>query len=150
VITECTGEFAVYVRLENCLAVCKALPVGAPDDTTGNSVYCRLRAARSAATELPFYCPAAGPGGNGVCGTNCEGLCQLADQLCDGPNQQFADAAACFRECLALSDLGGFTTSSTASQYMGPHVQCRLFHASNAALDPNAHCAHVGGSRPCQ
>jgi len=150
VMNECSGAFSVYARRENCLGVCKALPVGTPADTSGNSVYCRLQAARVAAAELPYYCPAAGPGGNGVCGANCESFCALADQLCSGSNRQFADMAACLTACQALPDLGGFTTSSTAGQYSGPHVQCRLFHVSNAALDPVAHCPHAGGAKPCQ
>lgn len=149
VIQNCTGAFAVYTSLASCLAVCAALPEGMPEDRNGNTVQCRLHAASVATDEVPHYCPVAGPGGNGVCGSNCESLCQLRDKLC--ANYETGDRAACLQDCAKLQDLGTYSTDVSAKQYGGPHVQCRLYHLSAAAADdPQLHCKHVDGATPCK
>jgi hypothetical protein len=150
VMANCTGVFAVYTTIETCLAVCPFLPEGAEGDATGNSAQCRWHQATLAPSEPSFYCPAAGPGGNGVCGTNCEGLCELASKLCTGPLDPWSDASACASDCASLPDLGSYSTDPSKEMYEGPTVECRLFHVSAAAVDDaNAHCPHVGGKSPC-
>jgi hypothetical protein len=149
VTQSCTGAFAVYTSFETCLAVCAAMPEGTPGDRVGNSVQCRLRAAQVAHDEVPHYCPIAGPGGNGVCGSNCESLCQLRDQIC--ADYATYDHAMCLVGCQKLKDLGSYSTDLDAAQYSGPHVQCRLYHVSAAAADDaEQHCLHVEGAAPCK
>lgn len=149
VTDSCTGAFAVYTSFDTCLAVCAAMPEGAPGDRNGNSVQCRLRAALVARDEVPHYCPIAGPGGNGVCGSNCESLCQLRDRLCT--DYETFDHATCLLRCDNLKDLGSYSTDLTAGQYGGAHVQCRLYHVSAAAGDDaEQHCQHVDGAPPCK
>lgn len=149
VTQNCRGAFAVYTSLDSCLHVCAALPEGMPGDRTGNSVQCRLHAAEVATDEVPHYCPIAGPGGNGVCGSNCESLCQLRDRLC--ASYKTGDTAACLQACAKLPDLGTYSTDLSAKQYGGPHVQCRLYHLSAAAADDaELHCTHVDGAMPCK
>lgn len=148
VMTSCSGAFAVYTSLESCMAVCAVLPAGEPGDRNVNSVQCRLHAALVAQDEVPHYCPIAGPGGNGECGSNCESLCQLRDGIC----APFAsgDDKTCLKSCENLSDLGTYSTDLGVGQYRGPHVQCRLYHLSAAAVaDPEQHCPHVDGAAPC-
>jgi hypothetical protein len=148
--TNCSGAFAVYGSLETCLAVCAALPAGEPGDQSGNTIHCRLRSAENAAAEPAYYCALAGPGGNGVCGTNCEGLCALTEAICVDDDAQWPSRAACLGECAELTDLGTYSIDSDAGMYAGDHVQCRLFHASASALaDPAIHCDHAGGTPPC-
>jgi hypothetical protein len=150
VIENCTGEHAVYASRDACLLLCAHMPPGEPGATSGHSVECRLHAAELAPVETPFYCPGAGPGGNGVCGDNCESLCQLVQQVCTGDNQGFPDESACLDDCAALTDLGTFATDPGANLVRGPHLQCRLYHLIGAALEPDRHCRHALGEAPCQ
>jgi hypothetical protein len=148
VTDNCIGAFTVYTSYSTCLAVCARLPEGTEGARTGNSVQCRLRAAQVAKEEVPHYCPIAGPGGNGVCGTNCESLCGLREGVCAGFSE--GDVASCRTECGKLQDLGNYSTDLDVGQYAGPHVQCRLYHLSAAAADdPEQHCLHVDGAAPC-
>jgi hypothetical protein len=150
VMENCADAFAVYVTIESCMAVCAQLPVGREGDTTGNSVHCRLHSAENAPNEPTFYCPIAGPGGQGVCGSNCEALCGLAENVCVGALDPWPNDAACATECAGVPDLGTYSTSSEQQMYKGDNVQCRLFHISAAAVDdPSVHCAHVAGMPPC-
>lgn len=147
--SNCTGSFAVYTSAAACLAVCAALPEGALGDGDVNTVHCRLRAAQAALDEVPHYCPIAGPGGGGVCGTNCASLCALKQAICADFSAQ--TATACRKECAALADLGSYSTALEHEHYMGAHVQCRLYHLSAAASDdPERHCPHADGAAPCQ
>jgi hypothetical protein len=149
-MASCTAAFAVYSTRDACLAVCAHLPAGEDGDQSGNSIQCRKRSAELAPTEPSFYCPAAGPGGNGICGNNCDGLCALATAVCTGASAQWPDLETCLNDCATLPDLGTYSTDSSFEMYEGPHVQCRLVHASSAATaDTDAHCKHVGGAPPC-
>ena len=149
VMASCTGTFAVYTSLDACLSVCAALPEGKPGDRNVDSVQCRLHAALIAADEVPHYCPIAGPGGNGECGSNCESLCGLRENIC--ATYKSGDLATCQQTCAKLSDLGTYSTDLNVGQYSGPHVQCRLYHVSAAAADdPEQHCLHVDGAAPCK
>ncbi len=150
VMAHCTMEMSVYTTKDACMAVCSHLPAGKEGDTTGNSIHCRLRSAELAEAETTFYCPAAGPGGNGTCGTNCEALCKLTHDVCDGGLAPWPDDGACESACGSLPDLGTYSTDDSKEMYEGGHVQCRLFHVSAAALaDAQVHCPHVGGAAPC-
>jgi hypothetical protein len=149
VMSSCTAAFAVYTSYETCLSVCAALPQGKQGDRSGNSVSCRLSAALLAKDEVPHYCPVAGPGGNGVCGSNCEALCELRAKVCGQYGS--GDVATCRSDCEQLQDLGNYSTALDVEQYGGPHVQCRLYHVSAAAAaDAEKHCPHAAGAAPCQ
>jgi hypothetical protein len=149
VMTNCTAAFAVYTSYQTCLSVCAALPEGKPGERSGNSVSCRLSAALIAKEEVPHYCPVAGPGGNGVCGSNCESLCELRAQVCSQYGS--GDRATCESDCEKVQDLGNYSTDLDVGQYRGAHVQCRLYHVSAAAAaEPEEHCPHASGAAPCQ
>ncbi|HKY34396.1 MAG TPA: hypothetical protein VJN18_00540 [Polyangiaceae bacterium] len=149
VTASCQGSFAVYTSYEACLSVCAVLPAGEPQDRNVNSVECRLHAASIASSEVPHYCPIAGPGGNGECGANCEAYCGLMGRVCF--DWVAIDQAKCLRDCPKLPDRGSFTTDVAGQDYTGNHVQCRLYHVS-AALSDDAeqHCLHAGGAAPCE
>jgi hypothetical protein len=150
VMSNCVDAFAVYKTADVCLHVCAALPAGSDGDEVGNSVACRKRSAELAPAEPGYYCPAAGPGGNGLCGTNCEGLCALEAAACTGENDAWGSAEACLADCAAVPDLGTYSVAADANMYSGNHVQCRLSHASSAAVaDADAHCRHAAGDKPC-
>src|SRR5690606_34062554 len=60
----CTGELAVYASRASCINTRNALPAGIKSEPEGNTVECRLRRAKSAATSPGEFCAAAGPGGD--------------------------------------------------------------------------------------
>lgn len=150
VMMNCTDDFAVYTSSETCQAVCHALPEGLEGDEVGNSVHCRMRAAEAAPSEPSYYCPIAGPGGAGVCGTNCESLCTIMESACSGENDQWDSTESCMTDCEGLADVGFYSTAPTHALYEGEHVQCRILHASSASLqDAAQHCPHASGAPPC-
>jgi hypothetical protein len=149
VTSNCQGQFAVYTSRDACLSVCEFLPAGRPGDRGVNSVECRLHAATIAPTEVPHYCPIAGPGGNGECGTNCESYCSLMGSVC--AEWWSVEHAKCLRDCKALPDKGSFTTNVAGQDYRGNHVQCRLYHACASLFDDaEQHCLHAAGAAPCK
>jgi hypothetical protein len=149
VMARCSGADAVYTSREACDAVCAALPPGIPGDGAVNSVECRMRAARAAVADAARFCPVAGPGGNGDCGSNCASLCGLRQQIC--ADYASDDADSCLESCAALPDLGTYSVDSSAAQDSGPHVQCRLYHLSAAAVsEMEQQCLSVDGADPCR
>ncbi len=138
-------QVAVYDSRLGCLNQCDAFDEGEAEAQTGNSVQCRLshaRLAKIAPGERPTECPAAGPGGNDVCGSNCESYCTLMARFCP---ESFASPQACQDSCDATPDLGGFQINQTT----GASVQCRLYHLSAAVFGPALHCPHAAGAPPC-
>lgn len=149
----CVGEEAQYADREQCLVVCAMFPTG---ETTvnANTMACRLRRAKAAAyligTERRKECRSAGPGGQGACGTNCEGLCSVTMGTCTAESSPF-DYYETFPEC--MTDCAG---KRDLPELMGPDVvtgssvQCQLYHAVSAAMtSPEEHCTHAMGRTIC-
>ncbi len=152
--TSCTDAsgFQQYKSMELCLKICGQLDPGSESDDSGNTVGCRLHYANSAGVggELESNCPAAGPGGNGVCGTNCEGLCKVDLTSCTANNATYDSQQTCLTACNAVPDLaqptdGGKPIVYNTSITGGYSVQCRLYHLGAAQTDPALHCQHVDG-----
>ncbi len=154
----CTEDsFQQYGSEATCLAYCALLPPGdlqqSPPERS-NTVACRLdqlQLAELSGTELSTYCAAAGPGGNGDCGSNCESLCSVAFPHCTG---FFASPAACRAQCEAIDDLSDETppihyVQNDVALEDGNHVQCRLYHLGAAMFDKQTHCPHVAGEARC-
>lgn len=159
VLANCVDPLYVYATRDMCMGVCNKLETagytGNPNDQVGNSINCRLNQAIQAkkTAEFSLYCPASGPGGNGICGTNCEGYCVLMQLTC---STEFAvrpfdgTLSTCVNQvCPSLPTLdAGFD----ADQQSGNTINCRLYHISAANADPNApliHCPHAAGASPC-
>jgi hypothetical protein len=171
IVKACTDNDEQYVldtsgtKSTICLDLCSKLPPGADGDTSTDSVNCRLHYALEAAKvrnlmsggevgELDTDCRAAGPGGNGICGTNCEAFCTLAGPTCDGERAELTVAqkvvlnpAGCLTECHVLPD--GKDYNDHTEHQSGDTVQCRLYHVSAAQTIPDFHCPHIGGASPC-
>jgi hypothetical protein len=147
--TACTGKNQQYATQIACLAVCEQLQPGNPGATSGNTVECRLGLADQALRtgEPSNYCYAAGPGGAGVCGSDCEGFCTMMTQKCT----QMGTFSQCVNSCLLVPDLSQAPTNLRydSSQQSGNSLQCRLFHVSAASVDPVGHCVHAAGQTPC-
>jgi len=163
VMQNCVDPLYVYASRDACDGVCRALEqlqlVGEPQHAIGNTLYCRLQQAQGAGStgEPSQSCPASGPGGNGTCGSNCEGYCYLLSQICPAEfaKDQFQNSLSyCLTQCASIPVIdGGFN----ADQLSGNTINCRLYHVSAAAAaavaglaDQSAmHCGHAAGAAPC-
>jgi hypothetical protein len=147
VMEACTEDSAVYPRIETCLGVCARLEPGNElEHTNTNDVACRLRQARLALRspeDARTTCRSAGPGGDGICGTNCDAYCSLLKETC--PNE-YADIKDCATSCEGIPD-----QSSGSLLAEGNTLQCRLLHICNATLDAKKHCPHARAAptAPC-
>jgi hypothetical protein len=134
--SKCVGEDAVYQSEDECLAVCARIPLGHVGDETGNTVYCRLDLLQAGAFEVGPGCPAAGPGGNGVCGSNCESFCTLRERACSSVDTNDPDVlhpGFCAASCPGLADTGTFSLATAADT---DTLQCRFTHLSRALAPP--------------
>jgi len=153
-----------YTTLDVCLGVCDKLPLGEPSEPTAeNTIACRMNAAQAARTasdaERPSFCQAAGPGGNGACGSNCESYCMLVemDEVCGERNLPVPE---CVEKCAAFGDSKRFHVGTPTEEFdhSGDTVQCRLVHVSTAAGSlatdalKDTHCPHADfhSSQWCQ
>jgi hypothetical protein len=134
----CTVGNAQYATVDDCLKSCDAMPAGKDGDMAGNSVACRTYHSGAAAGDPVTHCVHAGPGGAGVCGTNCEGFCQIVQASCG--TQAYADEATCLSTCALYSPGEKYDIGDTA----GDTFACRLYHATVATNKPMPHCGHVG------
>jgi hypothetical protein len=152
----CADTHSQYIDLAACQASCGYFPEGSPGDTEGNSVNCRLTYAQKASSEPYTYCTWAGPGGDGKCGSNCEGFCTIMMQACTADStgkagEYFASANDCETTCAGLEDIGSYSASDASQQRGADDVQCRLYHvgAAVADSDPMTHCPHAMGLSLC-
>jgi hypothetical protein len=133
----CTGEYAVYESTEQCLAVCAQIPPGSADELTGtNTLSCRLDRLRADGFEAVSRCPAAGPGGDGICGDNCESFCALRRQACGELQPTESDIARenfCETSCPGLADPPGFSITTHA---VTDTLQCRMIQLARALAAP--------------
>jgi hypothetical protein len=136
----CTGANAQYPNDASCAAAAAAVPAGMDADMAGNTLGCRVYHSGAAASDAATHCPHAGPGGDGACGSICEGFCDIAVKTCA---TEWPDKAACMTACAAFPAAGmKYNTSFTA----GNTVECRLYHLSVAATDAasaTTHCPHT-------
>jgi hypothetical protein len=145
-----------YPSLDACLGVCLTFPVGSLDDTTGHTLGCRVHVLEATTTLETADCAAAGPSGDGACGTKCESYCTAMERICP---DVFSGVADCLETCTPLLDCGLYT--SPAGTPDDPSIQCRFYHLSVAAEglpeDEDAtpttaqgkHCPHASGTTEC-
>jgi hypothetical protein len=150
VAANCPAPNEQYASPGACRAVCEKLEPGNEGGLRENTVECRLaRAELAGVTGEPVtYCASAGPGGAGVCGSNCEGYCTIMAKTC---TLLIGSFEACLPECASVPDLSDPPDNITydISVQAGDSVQCRLFHVSAATVDAIQHCGHASGSPPC-
>lgn len=132
------SQFQQYISRATCISTCNALEPGDVGSSSGNNVECRLRQARAAANSQGEFCGAAGPGGNGECGTNCEAWCTLLESECPA---QYSVLNDCLESCASIPSAGNVSFST--SYPSAPNLQCRLYHLG-AVADGAEHCNHVG------
>jgi hypothetical protein len=147
VMQNCTDDHAQYASADECAGACAALSLGDPRDRTDDTVACRqYHAGSPSRTDPAQFCPVAGPFGGGTCGDRCTAFCGLALHACDGDGgapRPYPDAPACATACAnymftGAADGGGPTLDGPTA---GNTLDCRMFHARSAVLDPGQHCA---------
>ena len=146
------GPNVQYSSIESCLGACKAFPVGTTADSSGNTLGCRATHAGLAKTDPATHCKHAGPGGAGMCGSDCEGFCEIAQMYCTAANmaQVYSSLSDCMAVCAATPDDVNYTTAVQD----GAHVACFLYHVQEAASTPKQnpadHCANAMGTGDLQ
>jgi hypothetical protein len=140
VMANCTGKNAVYTTEELCLGVCGQLDPGDPNEPEGNTVACRAHQAEIATAEPSVDCIAAGPGGNDVCGSDCDAYCQIFPKVCKS-NYEYTSTASCLQACSGLTDQPN--RFDVLKDHGGDTIECRLVHVSSATADPTMHCPHA-------
>jgi hypothetical protein len=161
-MAECQDANAMYADVDQCMAVCNALPAGAPDDTSQNTIGCRKYHSYNAMFDAPTHCSHTAPGGDGHCGDmatgNCESYCILAKAACSATmpgvvpattfETTYVDLAGCQKACAKLP--GAAHDSGYSLDAKGANVQCLLLHASKALSTPGDDCAAALGAAPCK
>jgi hypothetical protein len=149
----CPDDLSLYTSRANCLGVCATFEPGVFEGRTtksGNTLACRRREVTFAgelATDKIEHCAQAGPGGNGVCGDNCENYCAMMQEFCSKPEFEKYIDPECVDRCRGLSPEK--RTDSRATLYGvdrhhdGDSLQCRVMHASSASVSPATHCWHA-------
>ena len=127
-----------YTNMNNCLNSCKAFPVGTSADMSGNTLGCRTNHANLAKSDPVLHCPHAGPGGDGTCGSTCDGFCQIARMYCTAANMAavYSSLQDCQTQCKAFPD----TVKFNIGVQDGSSVACLLYHAQEASSVPPDHC----------
>jgi hypothetical protein len=141
----CTAGNQQYGDMGTCLLACPAFPASAGGDTTSDTLGCRLHYATMAATgatAAAASCTKAGPGGDGACGENCGGYCDLVMMYCTDEHSAkiYADRAACLADCATRGTDAKYTMGQNGGTSMGNQVACQLYHGVQASLFPGAHC----------
>jgi len=144
VMANCADDNAQYASAQQCLDHCNtfaAWELGTSiDETSGNTVSCRIYHATVAAGDPATHCSHAGPSGGDVCGSWCTNYCDLATKNCTGGDELYANSDACATACANFAETG------SANDVDGDSVQCRVYHlgvAGDAASGgPGTHCPH--------
>jgi hypothetical protein len=141
----CTSTIQQYSDTNYCLKSCQAFPVGAAGDAMGDTLGCRFTYAKIAATSAAMaslHCTQAGPGGDGVCGDNCTGYCDIAMMYCTAANNAklYDTRAACIADCATRKTDMKLDTGDGPRTDSGNEVACLLYHAQMASVSPIQHC----------
>ena len=104
VMSSCTEGTAQYPDRDSCEASCLAFAAGELDDASGNTIGCRIFHAGAAAVDAETHCAHAGPGGASTCGSNCDGFCAVAREVCTGDNEVYANDKGCRADCATFPD----------------------------------------------
>jgi len=147
------GNYSSYASHAACVALASAFPpqtsfsLGA--ETSGNTLGCRAYHAVVAKSVPNPHCYHTAPnGGDGTCGTTCDGYCSLIQYGCTGPNQQHASLAACQTACAGYTDTHFYNINNILTPAPSADtLDCRYYHATAAILlNATYHCPHAGPS----
>lgn len=139
VLNNCNSDTTLQYKSDvSCMNSCAAFRLGTPRDSSGNTLGCRAHYAALASADPTSNCAAAGPGGVGTCGTNCDAYCSLMATVC---SSVYEDETICRSACLLMTGVAERTYQAGGS---GDNLQCRIYHATFAAEGfPDVHCPHA-------
>lgn len=149
VTDSCTGAYAQYTSVEQCLAVCDTLPRGTTGERSGNSVACRTSYAGNVArTDPAGYCAVAGPFGGGVCGERCDAFCAIALGVCT--RTAWETVPSCVSACTNLKyvEQGAEAGEGLAGPMTGDTLNCRSRRLLEALSVPEQ-CDELGPGGAC-
>jgi hypothetical protein len=148
----CLDPDDVYLNNDSCLNTCALLPAGSANSVAGNNIHCRLDKARKAKEtgDVVKFCPASGPAGSGLCGTDCETYCGIINEVCPGSFPGiFASESDCLEDCEStIPSLPPFRAPTPDED----SIQCRLYHMTLALESEEVraqHCPHAQGLSRC-
>jgi hypothetical protein len=154
----CVGNNLQFSSIDACIGLCSTFPVGTLDDKSGHTLGCRIHVLETSKAMIESSdCAAAGPGGNGVCGSNCESYCISMQTVCPA---SYESGELCHDACQPLIECGDYYVDPNITPD-NPSVQCRLYHLSAAAINllgatPGEqtdsqikHCPHADGTTEC-
>lgn len=138
-------EVQQYERRQTCMAVCNVMQTGYGliNGDEGNTLRRRVEQLEQDDFERG-ECRNVGPGGVDH-ETDCEALCALRDAACGAVTPSdfgIGDRDQCMRGCRVLQDS---SVSGAEANEAGDTLQCRLVHASEAAIGGSyarEHCSH--------
>jgi hypothetical protein len=140
----CTGAVQQYAADADCMHTCAKFTPGALDQTTGDTLGCRIYHAEAAMTSASTHCVHAGPTGGGMCGTAtpdyCAVFCPLENAICPSAypatgNGRCAGNAG----CPSIASNPPYSSKDTNKN----DIQCRFYHLTAAATNPSVHCPHT-------
>ncbi|MBK8258796.1 MAG: hypothetical protein IPK82_39830 [Polyangiaceae bacterium] len=157
IISVCVGVNTQFSTEAACLNYCSTYPLGTEDDTIGNTLGCRLNVLKAGQAMIePGECAAAGPAGNGACGSNCDSYCTSIMSICPDAFETKGDCTTFCPDILSCGDYGFDPEGTTPDN---PTLQCRIYHLTVAARDgispanPTSsqalHCPHAAGEGIC-
>lgn len=136
--TNCTSFYERFNTRDECMEICRLgiWDAGALDDTSGNTLGCRITAAEAAATD-ETRCDAADTWSDDTCGDHCVTYCSTLMSTC-GSEAPFASQAACEADCAGRAQ--GFDILTV----LGNSFACRSSHLKVAMLEGSLYeCAHT-------
>jgi hypothetical protein len=116
------------------------------------SLDCHIAEAEAAAGDPMAHCPAAGPFGIGVCGSNCANFCAVEWGICGVfPSSPYASEGACIAECETLPNANLTTYPDPSVQPTG--LRCRMGQLLGAAANTfkpaiENYCKYTGSTCP--
>jgi hypothetical protein len=172
----CTGANAQYPDMAHCTATCVSFTQenSTVTDKSGNTLGCRIYYAGAPSMTAPAtHCAHASPAGDLITATSpafcsggdvCTSFCTLEIKACgsleaplpgdprDDTNNhlfQYRNMADCMSSCAGFDKTHAYSTMAA-----GNSLACRLYHATNAAIDVangKIHCSHTAAfpTGPC-
>lgn len=150
----CTGDNDQWGGPDQdfCLATCALWPAGTADDTSGNTLGCRIYHTEVAGAVDTLHCSHGGPHGGPADDAHCQDtgddqcdvFCDIALQACTGDNEQFGgDLNTCITACEGFTGFDTIDADYSAMSTGGDTFACRFYHLTAAASAPDPHCGHI-------